>query len=291
MTDHKFEEKYYQSQDGLKLYYRDYGSPSDKAEVMLCLPGLTRNSRDFAHVAEQFQPYFRVICVEQRGRGKSEYDPNPANYLPPIYVQDMFTLLKELSVESFHAFGTSLGGLMTMLMQGAMPGVVKTAIINDIGPEIDPAGIERIRGYVGETEPMDSWDHAVDEMKKMAGDVFPRFNDQQWRSFANQIFAEKDGKIVLDYDPGLADTFKSADTQQAAPNLWPLFDHMKSVPLMIIRGETSDILSQKTVDEMADVHPDMATVLVPEVGHAPILDEPECVEAFDQWAKRFGVTA
>ena len=271
MTDQYFEECYFNNQDGLKQYYRDYGSPSERAEVMLCLPGLTRNSRDFSHVAEQFKDRFRVICVEQRGRGKSEYDPKPERYIPTTYVGDMFVLLNHLGVTQFHACGTSLGGLMTMLMQAANPGVVKSAIINDIGPEIDPAGIERIRGYVGATEPMTSWDEATNNMKQMASDVFPNFNNDDWRAFAQRIFVERDGKIVLDYDPALADTFKAASPDQAAPNLWPLFDSMKTVPMLVVRGATSDILSEKTLNDMGDIHPDMASVIVPDVGHAPSL--------------------
>jgi len=286
-----YTEHFFTNSSGLQQYYRDYGSPADGAPVMLCLPGLTRNSRDFDAPAAQMSRAFRVIAVDQRGRGKSDYDPDPARYLPITYMQDMFALMETLGTDSIHAFGTSLGGLMTMLMAATKPGSIASAIINDIGPTIDPRGIDRIRSYVGAFKEIQTWDDAIAQTKWIADGVYPDFSEDDWDRFTRKIFVERGGKPVLDYDPALGDTFKSADDSQAAPDLWPLFDAMKPVPMLVIRGETSDILSQDTYEQMLDVHPDSSGVLVPRVGHAPTLDEPQVVSALDAWAARFGVAA
>ncbi len=201
----------------------------------------------------------------------------------------MFVLMDELGVTAIHAFGTSLGGLMTMLMAAMKQGSVASAIINDIGPAIDPRGIERIRNYVGAFDDIATWDDAIKQTKWIADGVYPDFDDADWQRFTHKIFVERDGKPVLDYDPALGDTFKSADDNQAAPDLWPIFEAVKPVPMMVVRGETSDILAHDTYTEMLEKHPDCVGVLVPRVGHAPTLDEPEVVAALDAWGKRFGI--
>lgn len=288
----KYQEKYFRNSDGLKQFYRDYGSPFIGAEIMLCMPGLTRNSRDFAYTADQLSDRFRVICVEQRGRGKSDYDPKPERYIPPTYVQDMFALMAHLAVDHVHACGTSLGGLVTFMMAASNPGSIKSAIINDIGPEIDPAGIERIKGYVVNTAPVLTWDDAIARTKFIADGVYPDWSEDDWVDFAHKIWIEKDGKPTLDYDPALSDTFKAPEAQDnAAPDLWPFFTLLHDVPMMVIRGETSDILSQATLDRMCADHPDCQPVLVPRVGHAPTLEEPEVVSAVEAWAARFSTAA
>ena len=283
MTD--YDDVYFTNADGLQQHYRLYDRAGGGAPTVLCLPGLTRNARDFAHVADQLAGRCRMVLVEQRGRGLSAWDPQPERYAPPAYVADMFALLDHLGLDSVHVIATSLGGLMTMLMQAARPGVIKTAVINDIGPHIEAAGIEKIKGYVGGGAPRRTWDEAVAAVKTIAGDVYPDFDADQWMAFTKRLYTEKDGSIVLDYDPALANNFRQ-DTDNAAPELWPVFEPMKTVPTLVTRGALSDILSADTLDKMQAEHPDLAALTLPRIGHAPILDEPEVVAALEDWAAR-----
>jgi len=277
---------YFTNADGLQQYYRDYGNPFEGAEIMLCIPGLTRNSRDFSHVADQFAPHFRVIAVDLRGRGKSDYDPQPERYQPVTYVSDISALLAHLSVDSVHICGTSLGGIITMILQAMKPGVVKSAIINDIGPEIDPKGIAHIKTYVGKTPILESWEQAVMLMKAGAAKIYPDFTHNQWEDFTARLFVMRDGRPVPDYDPNIAKPFES-DTDTAAPDLWPVFQAMISVPTMLVRGDLSDLLTVATAEKMQQQHSDFKLVSVPRVGHAPILNEDSVIAAFDTWIKRF----
>lgn len=283
-----YQECFFQNSDGLVLHYRNYSAPHENAEIMLCIPGLTRNARDFQEVADQFSPHFHVICVDLRGRGKSDYDPDPARYTPAIYCTDMFELMAHLSVDKVHICGTSLGGIVAMMMQAVRPGCLKTAIINDIGSEINAAGLNRIKKYIGASRHHSSWESASKALQKSAQNIYPDFNAHDWEKFANKLFIKKQGQIELDYDPALVDMVKSSDTS-AATDLWPLFSLMKDIPLMVIRGEISDLLRPDTLVKMTEFHPDLMAITVPNVGHAPLLIEPLIKDAFNQWIKRFAV--
>ncbi|WP_374764636.1 alpha/beta fold hydrolase [Yunchengibacter salinarum] len=276
-----FDEASFTNSDGLSLHYRDYNMPPSPNTV-ICLPGLTRNARDFEALAERLSERARVICPDMRGRGGSQWDPRPERYAPPTYVADIRELMAHLSIGQAHFVGTSLGGILTMITAATSPGVVQTAILNDIGPHIEPAGIQRIQSYVGKVEGVKDWDAAVQACKTMMADAYPTFDDDDWRDFARSIFAERDGGPVLDYDPAIAENL-NADSSEVLPDLWPVFEALTGIPTLALRGELSDILSAETLAAMERGHPRLTAVTVPDVGHAPTLKEPASVAAIEQF--------
>lgn len=277
----QFSDHYFTNRHGLKLHFIDYSIAPEQSPTVLCMPGLTRNAKDFGYLAAHLVPRCRMICVEQRGRGLSDHDPDPSRYSPATYVEDMFELLDHLELSSVYVVGTSLGGLMTMMMQAARPGIFQAAIINDIGPEVDPAGIARITSYVGQGTPPATWDEAVSATKSANGNVYPHFNDADWLEFTKLLYAEYEGKPVAAYDPAIRNNF-TQNTDQAAPDLWPVFKAMHSIPLLVLRGETSDILSASTLERMQREHPNCETLTVPGIGHVPQMREPEVLAAIDR---------
>jgi pimeloyl-ACP methyl ester carboxylesterase len=277
----RYADRYLLVRDGLKLHYRDYPGASDKPPL-LCLPGLTRNARDFADFADRYSPAFRVIALDFRGRAASEYDPVPARYNPLTYAGDVIELLDELSLPQAIFVGTSLGGLVTMVIAATAPQRIAAAIINDVGPDVDPAGIARIRTYVGKDLRFKSWDEAADMISANYGGNFERFTHADWVAMAKRNCAEDNGEIRFDYDMAIAEPFKTAG---AAPevDLWPLFAALGRKPLLVVRGEKSDLLTAQTADKMRAVAPGMKLAVVPGVGHAPELNEPEAIAAIDEF--------
>lgn len=282
----EYSDEYFTNPDGLQQHYRDYNHAGPDAPVVLCMPGLTRNARDFEDIADHLSDRCRVICVEQRGRGLSDWDPEPSRYLPVTYVGDMMALLDHLGVAEVIAIGTSLGGLMTILIQAMHPGMLKAAVINDIGPEIDPKGIARIKSYVGKGTPPQNWDEVLEAVKKANNGVYPNFTDEEWLWFAHKLYDDKDGKPTPMYDPAISQNFENEDSQ-SAPDLWPVFRALHSIPTVVLRGEISDILSAETLDRMAAEHPDLVPVTVPGLGHVPLMREPESKQAIDALIARF----
>lgn len=273
-----YTDEYWTSPDGLKLYYRDYAGPSDKPPV-LCLHGLTRNSRDFAPLAETLAGDWRVIVPEMRGRGNSEYAKDTSTYTPPTYIKDVEALLAVLGIEKFVAIGTSMGGLMTMLMAAKDASRIVAAVLNDIGPEIDPTGLAHIAGYVGQGRSFDTWMHAANSLRETHGASFPDYSIDTWLEMAKRTMVlGQNGRLVLDYDMGIADPFKSAN-DAPQPDLWPAFKALSDTPTLLVRGELSNLLTEQTQSRMAREHGNLRTVTVPRVGHAPMLDEPESLAA------------
>jgi len=273
-----YTDEYWTSPDGLKLYYRDYAGPNDKSPV-LCLHGLTRNSRDFVPLAETLAGDWRVIVPEMRGRGNSEYAKDTSTYTPPTYIKDVEALLSELGIEKFVAIGTSMGGLMTMLMAAKDASRIVAAVLNDIGPEIDPTGLAHIAGYVGQGRSFDTWMHAANSLRETHGASFPDYSIDTWLEMAKRTMVlGQNGRLVLDYDMGIADPFKSAN-DAPQPDLWPAFKALSDTPTLLVRGELSNLLTEQTQSRMARVHGNLRTVIVPRVGHAPMLDEPESLAA------------
>ncbi len=271
MTEYR--EINYPSSDGLSLYARDYG-PENASLTVLCMPGLTRNSADFEDVCAGLPDNVRAIAVDQRGRGKSEPDANAANYQPATYVGDMFTLIDHLKLENVVLLGTSLGGLMSMMMNAMRPGFFRGVIMNDIGPVVDPAGLDRIKGYVGRGEPVETWEEAADAIRASNEVAFPDMTQEGWLQFARRTFEPMaDGRIRLAYDPKIAEPIGEDDDNAVPPDLWPVFDLLENVPLLLIRGAISDILHPDTVAGMQRRKPDMRYFEVARVGHAPVLDE------------------
>lgn len=276
---------YWLSDDGLRLHYRDYAGPGGKPPI-ICIPGLTRNARDFEGVAERLAGDWRVICVELRGRGESAYAKDPMTYVPLTYLKDMEALIRELALQRFVLFGTSLGGLITMLLAMSDNSRIAGAMLNDIGPDLDLSGLERIRGYVGRSQSWSTWMHAARYFAEMHGDVYPKWQLEQWLVFAKRVCKlNSHGRIVFDYDMRIAEPFKLSDGA-AGFDLWPAFAGLKGVPSLVVRGELSDLLRADTIERMIAENPVMESVTVPDVGHAPTLDEPEVVAAIDRLLAR-----
>jgi pimeloyl-ACP methyl ester carboxylesterase len=279
-----FAEKFYRSRDGLQLYYRDYAGDASKAPV-LCLHGLTRNSRDFAALAEHIAPARRVIAPDQRGRGRSQYDSHWLNYHPGTYVDDMWTLLQELSVTRLVVIGTSLGGLMAMLMAATRPQALAGVVLNDIGPEIDPTGAARIQSYAGRLPPVRTWDDAAAQMKTTFGLAMPEFSDAQWLAFARLSFDEgTDGVPRLAADSKIGDAIRTIPPPQGATQaMWLALGHLRAIPALALRGAHSDLLSAATFERMQREVPSLVAVTVANRGHAPQLDEPDSRRAIDSF--------
>lgn len=286
-----YSDRYWTSPDGLKLHYREYpaaeGAPADRPPV-LCMHGLTRNTRDFADLAEHLASVgWRVIVPEMRGRGDSDYAKDSASYNPLTYVADIEALLTDQEIERFVSIGTSLGGLMTMMLALAKPGRIAAAVLNDIGPEVEPAGIERISGYVGQGGSFPTWMHAARSLAEAHGEAFPDFALEDWLAMAKRTMViGQNGRIAFDYDMAIADPFKEGGDNAAPADLWPAFEALKGIPLLLLRGGLSDLIIPATVARMEKSHGDMVTVTVPRVGHAPTLDEPEAREAIDALLER-----
>ena len=244
--------------------------------------GLTRNSRDFAELAKHLSATRRVIVPEMRGRGMSDYAPDSDTYNPLQYVADVERLLAAEGIERFIAIGTSMGGLMTMLLAHAKPGRITAVVMNDIGPEVEAGGVERIAGYVGQSRSYPTWIHAARSLKEVHGAAFPDFDLDQWLEMAKRtLVVSQNGRISYDYDMAIAEPF-SKPGNAAPADLWLAFEALRDVPMVLIRGELSDLITPETVERMGEINPAMSVVTVPRVGHAPTLDEPEARTAIDR---------
>lgn len=277
-------DRHWTSADGLLLYYRDYAGSADRPPL-LCLHGLTRNSRDFAAFAERYAGEWRIIAPDFRGRGRSQWDPKPENYKPPVYAADIVELLDELRLPEAIFVGTSLGGLVTMAIAAFAPQRITAAILNDVGPALDSAGLERIGTYVGKPVAFPSWEAAAAYFARLQSAMHPNYRGDDWDRYARRICRERDGVILFDYDMAIADNFQVAIGAPAV-DAWPYFHALAGAPLLIVRGEYSDLLSASTAQAMVDAHPDAELVTVPGVGHAPDLVEPAAIAAIDRFLGR-----
>jgi len=274
-------EFWFDSADGLRLYSRVYATVRAQHTV-LCLHGLTRNSRDFEDLAPHLAQRYRVIAPDLRGRGRSARDPNPKNYQLTVYGQDVFTLLNALGASRVAVLGTSLGGMMAMGLAATQPGLVSGIILNDVGPEFDPAGVERIKGYAGRLSPVRSWPEAVAQAQLVYGAAWPGLDAARWEVITRRGYrADANGVPQAEADPMIGEALRAAPT--AAPNLWPLWAALKSTPALAIRGALSDLLSAATLERMQREKPDLRTLTVVNRGHVPLLDEPECLAAIDEF--------
>lgn len=278
-------DRYWNSAEGLRLHYRDYAGPHDKPPI-LCIPGLTRNARDFEMIGDRYAGDWRVICVDLRGRGDSAHDPDSSHYAPPWYAADVLKLLDQLGIADAVFVGTSLGGIVTMLMAGTDSDRIAGALLNDVGPEVGDVGIERISTYVGKDVRFASWAEAVDGIATRNADVYPRWSRGDWERFTRRVCRDDKGEVTFDYDMRIVDNFIAA--RAAAPvDAWPLYRALAGRPVTILRGALSDLLSQDTAQRMVDeLGGDAELVTVPDVGHAPALDEPEAKAALDRLLDR-----
>lgn len=285
------EDIHFRSHDGLSLFARSYGDPNAPLTV-LCMHGLTRNHKDFEPMIAGLSRAHRFIAVDVRGRGKSQRDPNPAQYIPTVYAKDMSVLLDELGIRTVALIGTSMGGLMAMIMMHAMPKRVLGTVLNDVGPEINPIGLTRIANYVGDVEPLPDWNAAADAVAAAQRDVFPDFGPNDWVAFAKRTYRTLDnGTVILDYDPAITRTVANVKpTFRSRFAMWRLFAKMKKRPLLVTRGAHSDVLHPSTAARMVKRHKTANLVTIPNTGHAPLLNEPAALRAIDAFLAQIAQT-
>jgi pimeloyl-ACP methyl ester carboxylesterase len=273
MAEPAYSEGEWTSADGLTLRYRDYPGRADRPPL-LCIPGLTRNCRDFEPVADRFAGEWRVIALDLRGRGQSDYARDPASYVPAQYVADVAALLDQAGLERVVAIGTSLGGIVTMLLAMTAPERIVGAVLNDIGPEIEAAGLARIRSYVGQGRSFPTWMHAARGLREQGGAAYPDFAVADWLRLAKRLMVVgPGGRIAFDYDMKIAEPFNRPEGT-AAFDMWPAFRALDGRPVLAVRGALSDILSIATLERMRGELRALRTVTVARVGHAPTLEEP-----------------
>lgn len=260
--------------DGVVLYYRDYGSAASARLPLVCLSGLTRNSKDFHPIATELAPTRRVLALDYRGRGRSGYDPNWHNYAPPTYLQDILTVLQHAGIQRAVVLGTSLGGLLTMALAAAMPNLVAAAILNDVGPTVSEEGRRRIAGYVGTDLRFATYEEAAASIKQQFGYAYPDIDESHWLQSARDTYTRDPatGQLRLDYDLKIGDALRE-QVSGPVPDLWPLYRALKPIPTLAVRGELSDVLDQETFDRMLAEKPDLRRLLIPNRGHIPLPHE------------------
>ena len=267
--------------DGLRLHVRCYGRASAAGIPVVCLPGLARTAADFDALATELSrdgPHpRRVIALDYRGRGLSQYDPDPANYSLPVELADVLAVVTALEAFPAVFIGTSRGGILTMLLAAVRPSAIAGAVLNDIGPVIEPQGLMRIKSYVGKLPQPRTFEEGAEILRRLFHSQFPRLGPDDWLAAAQRGFKEENGRLVTTYDPKLATAMAAINLEQPMPALWKEFDALTHVPLMVIRGANSDILSAPTVTQMKARHPTLETFEVPDQGHAPLLAEADTI--------------
>jgi pimeloyl-ACP methyl ester carboxylesterase len=269
------------AQDGLRLHVREYGERTARGLAAVCLPGLARTTADFDALAaalagDRDRPR-RVLALDYRGRGLSDYDRDPTRYSIPIELGDVITVLAARAVASAVFVGTSRGGLIAMALAVARPTAIAGVVLNDIGPVIDPQGLMRIKGYVGKLPQPGSFTEGAEALRRLFGAQFPKLGEADWLASARRTWQERDGRLVLTYDPHLADGLAALAPDQPLPTMWPQFDALAHVPMMIIRGANSDILSAETLAAMQARRRATTVLEIPDKGHAPLLAEPDTI--------------
>lgn len=281
-----YQDFFYESLDGLNLYARDYQNP-DAELTILCLHGFARNAADFHILAENLQKDYRVIVPDQRGRGRSDYDPNTDNYNPLKYTNDMFTLLDKMSVESVVAIGTSMGGWISMSMATMRGDKVKGIVLNDLGPKLESSGLQEIVEYFSNVKEISTWEDAINYCKSVAGDTFPDFEEKDWKLFVKKGFKEdENGKVVRLYDLGIADLYKEFDAHETPLDLSPVFQGSASSKLMVIRGALSRLFSKDAYEELDQYENVISRIEVPNVGHAPLLEDEPTINAIRNFLEK-----
>lgn len=281
----EYDDGFWWSNDGLRLHYRHYRGP-DGMPPLLCLPGLTRNARDFDDLARHVAGRFPVLAVDLRGRGESAYAKDPMTYVPLVYLQDIAGLIAELKIEKVIAVGTSLGAILTMLLAATDPARLAGAILNDLGPELEPAGLARIRGLVGRSQSWPTWLHAARALAEINAAIYPDYRLDDWLAMAKRVCRlTSGGRVVFDYDMKIAEPFRLPGGEGGV-DLWPAFGALAPLPVLLVRGKLSDLLSARTALEMKRRKPDMDYCEVPGTGHAPTLMEPPAIAAIDAFLAR-----
>ena len=273
--------------DGLRLHWRDYGDFKSPRLPVICLPGLTRNAADFHDIALHLAQKFgrRVIVLESRGRGLSDWDKDPSRYSIPQELADLLHVVDILAISRAHFLGTSRGGLITMALATIRPDLIASSILNDIGPVIESAGLLRIKSYVGKSVPLASYEQARSVLAKTHGAFFPSLSIEDWDMFARATWNESADGLTLSYDPQISLTLKDYDPAQPAPDLWPLWQALAQAPSLILRGELSDLFTEETAKKMAQGHQHCTIFTVSGQGHAPLLRDAQTIEAVARFIK------
>ena len=277
------------TQDGLKLHVRAYGSSATAALPVVCLPGLARTGADFHRLASALaddaeHPRY-VLALDYRGRGLSDYDSNPDNYSLPVELADVLSVLTALEIGRAVIVGTSRGGLLAMLLGSARPAALAGVVLNDIGPVIEPHGLARIKGYVGQLPQPKSFEQAAEVLRQLFSPQFPALSADDWMELAQRTFRGQGGRIIPDYDPKLADALRDVDIERPPPALWQQFDSLADVPMLIIRGANSDLLSPATLEAMQARRRRCETLVVPDQGHAPLLTDDETISRISSFVR------
>lgn len=277
--------------DGLKLHARDYGSRTACALPVVCLPGLARSSGDFETLAQalagdSIHPR-RVVALDYRGRGQSDYDRDPAQYSFQVEIADVLAVLTALDCGPAVFIGTSRGGILTMLMAPLRPSLIAGVVLNDIGPVIEPKGLMRIKGYVGKLPQPRSYEEGGEILRRLFDAQFPTLTAEDWLKNAHRTFKQDGkGRLVPNYDVNLAKTLEGVDFEKPLPPLWAQFDALAKVPMLAIRGANSDLLSAETVAAMARRRATFETFEVPDQGHAPLLAEADTIARIADFVAR-----
>jgi pimeloyl-ACP methyl ester carboxylesterase len=274
--------------DNVRLCWREHRDPAVPSgrPALLCLPGLTRNGSDFAHLADTLGQHWRIIAPDLRGRGESGWPRDSLSYVPLIYLMDIAQLLAAAGVARFVVLGSSLGGLLALRLTAAHRAAMAGVILNDIGPAIEPAGLARLRANVGRGGNWLTWVHAARELSLRNAGIYPDWALQDWLAFAKRLCRiSPQGRIVFDYDPRIAEAFRLPQGEAGAED-WAAFESLGGLPVLSLRGALSDLLTAATQGEMARRLPGLTTVTVPRVGHAPTLAEPAAAAALTIFLER-----
>ncbi len=285
-----FTSRFASASDGLKLHFRDYGPLAATALPIICLPGFARTAADFHELAlalsqDEAKPR-RVLALDYRGRGLSEYDRNWKNYDIRIELDDLVQVLVASGIEQAIFVGTSRGGLLTMALAAARPAMIRGVVFNDVGPVIDARGLLRIRGYVGKLPMPRSFQEGAEILKRLSDQQFPILGETEWEMMARRTWTDRDGTLKPDYDVRLMKVLEELDLEAPLPVLWTYFDALKSVPMLAIRGANSDLLAEKTLEEMAERHPDCEVYTAPGQGHAPLLGSKDMIRRIGKLVAR-----
>lgn len=273
---HSFRDVFCQSADGLKLHAKVIGPDNSSTLPVLCLPGLTRTADDFDDIARAIatnpKAPRKVAAVEYRGRGLSDYDPDPAKYAVSIELGDVLTIAASLGISRAILLGTSRGGLISMALAAVQPQLLAGVVLNDIGPALEIGGLMKIKSYIANPPERKTWDEAAHGLKDLFGSVFPSLSDAEWMAWARRAFREKTGGgLERTYDLKIAKTLEAVTPDTPLPPIWELFDKLAGIPLMLVHGGLSDLLSPQGVQEMVARRPDIDLVEVADQGHAPLL--------------------
>ncbi len=286
----QYQEFSYSSSDGLTLYGRKYGWENDDHTPLLCLSGLTRNSDDFdslaSFLANQDGGSRRIITLDYRGRGRSDYDRNSDNYSIFKETEDVINGLLAIGVEHVHLLGTSRGGLIAMVLAAARPGIMKSVILNDVGPEMNGSGLVRIKRNMSNAKQPSSLQEAAAGLEGAYKSYFPNLTKEDWLREAAVTFKEKNGKLTLNYDPKLLDTFKAINLDVPLPTMWPQFQGLGGMPTLLLHGKLSDFLSDEIVQKMRDVHPNLTVYTSEFEGHAPLLKDQPAQKTIAEFLKK-----